>query len=75
MRQVSNLFPSITDRGTFAIAVHRAAQMKRTRAEVRTFLGNLDSELNGLIAQLRACQFRFSPYRKFYIRDPKHRAR
>lgn len=57
----------------FGQAFHQAATGKRQVPEVMAFNRHLDSELNGLIAELRAGVWRPGPYRRFVVRDPKLR--
>jgi hypothetical protein len=73
MKQVGGLFDRIVDRATLGEAAWRAATGKRDRADVASFLGNLDEELAAMNAGLAAGTWRFGTYDRFAVRDTKTR--
>ena len=46
MKRIGNFFDQIADRGTFSLAVNRAACGKRRRPEVKKFLSRLDEQID-----------------------------
>jgi hypothetical protein len=73
MKRAGNLFDALLDRDNLRQAVHRALQGKRSRADARSWVGNLDANLHRLAEQLLCGTVPLGRYHQFVIHDPKER--
>ena len=73
MKRIGGLFDQVVSVPNLAEAAWRAAQGKRDRAEVASFLGRLDAEIALLARELRDGTFCFGRYREFQVQDTKTR--
>jgi len=73
MRRYKNLFARVVDFANLSRAFHAASHGKRDRPEVREFEYHLETRLWEIRGQLDAGTYRWGPFRRFYIRDPKRR--
>jgi hypothetical protein len=73
MRRVGHLFEHILDRDNMRLAVHKALKGKRDRPDVQAWLGQLESNLQRITAQLQAGSFPVGRFHQFVIHDPKQR--
>ncbi len=73
MRRTGNLLEQIADRENLRIAVGKALEGKRDRAEPRRFVARLEWHLNELAHGLRDGTCPLGAYDQFLIRDPKER--
>lgn len=73
MKRVGGLIEQIANRRNVAEGAWRASAGKRDVPEVRTFFGNFDNELDGIVCLLAEGRYAFSEYRQFSVRDTKSR--
>ncbi|MCB1227625.1 MAG: group II intron reverse transcriptase domain-containing protein [Verrucomicrobiales bacterium] len=73
MKRVGGLFESLADASLMARAAWRAAQGKRDRSEVRSFLANLEGNCAEMVRDVMAGSYEFGTYSAFEVRDPKSR--
>ena len=73
MRRVGHLFEQIVDRDNLRRAVHKALKGKRDRPDVQAWLGQLESHLQRITAQLQVGSFPVGRFHQFVIHDPKER--
>ena len=73
MKTYRNLYPEIFDFERLERAYRRARRGKRDRVEVLRFEQNLEGELIQLQNELIWDEYETSPYRTFYVHEPKVR--
>jgi RNA-directed DNA polymerase len=73
MKRYSNLYPSICDFGGLYQSYLKARKGKRYRNEVLRYTYNLGENLIELQDELNDGSYKVSPYRKFYVYEPKKR--
>ncbi|HMD98347.1 MAG TPA: reverse transcriptase/maturase family protein [Terriglobia bacterium] len=73
MKRVGKLWAHLTSFLNLLTAAQGAAAGKRTRADVATFLLNLEWELFRLQRELKDGSYEPGPYRSFQVREPKPR--
>lgn len=73
MKQYTNLYPKIYDFESLYLAYREARKGKRYRPEVVSFTDRLEEHLIGLQNELIWKTYRQSPYREFYVNEPKRR--
>ena len=73
MKRVHISLEAIADRDNLALALHKAAQGKRHRAEIALFLQSADTRLNQLATDILADRMPYGRYHIFQIFDPKKR--
>jgi hypothetical protein len=73
MKRAGNLFEMILLRDNLRLAAARAVRGKRSRADARAFVANLEPNLAALAEGLRTGQLPLGQARQFLIRDPKER--
>ncbi len=74
MKRVGHLFEQVVDFHALCRAARRAAKGKHVSPATATFLMDLEPNVLALQRALLAGAWRPSPYRTFFIRDPKPRA-
>ena len=73
MKSYGGVWRRLTSLDTMLKAFHLAAMGKRSVPEVRDFQSNLHENLTGMIHDLESGSYRFGPYRRFMVWDPKPR--
>ncbi len=73
MRRASHLFDRIADRENLRVAVYKALRGKRSKADARAFVANLDESLKSLRDELVRGSIRLGEYHQFTVFDPKQR--
>ena len=73
MKVYRNLYPQVYDYGSLYWAYRNARKGKRNRAEVQQFENLLEDNLIELQNELIWKTYRQSPYREFYVHEPKKR--
>lgn len=73
MKRYGNFYPQITDFANLLCAAHKAMLGHKTKPAEARFYFNLENELFKLQEELLNHSYQPSPYRVFYIREPKLR--
>lgn len=73
MKRVRGLWPRILDRENLRLATLKALRTKRDRTEVRSYVADLDNNLQRMLVQLSEDSFPLGRYHQFVIFDPKER--
>ncbi len=73
MKRYGNLYPKITDFANLLSASHKAMLGHKQKPAEARFFFNLEKELFKLQEELLNHSYQPSPYRVFYIREPKLR--
>lgn len=73
MRRTGHLFDRVVDRENLRVAVGKALRGKRSKADARAFVSDLDANLDEVGGLLMRGEFPFGSYHQFTIHDPKER--
>jgi retron-type reverse transcriptase len=73
MKRTGNLIESAVSLQNLQSAFVKASKGKRTKPSVLKFAANLDENLLHIAGALRTAAYRWGPYEKFKIYDPKER--